>query len=80
MSSNCLPGSVTSFCSSMMTTDTPVRVLEVILSIFEFSAIFSSTRRVTSCSIFSALAPGQWAITAAARTGMSGSLRWGIER
>jgi hypothetical protein len=80
MSSNCLPGSVTSFCSSIVTTARPVRVFEVISSIFEFSDIASSTRRLTSSSTFVALAPGQGTMTRAARTGMSGSLRWGIER
>jgi hypothetical protein len=43
----------------MMTTATLVRTLEVIFSILGFSAIFSSTLRVRSSSIFSALAPGQ---------------------
>jgi hypothetical protein len=78
MSSNCLPVSSTSFCSSTITMATLVRVFEVILSILGLPAIVSSTRRVTSCSILSAEAPGQVASTAAARTGMSGSLRWGI--
>ena len=80
MSSNCLPTSATPFWSRMATTVTLVRVLDVMRSILEFSAIFSSIRRVTSCSIFSALAPGQEQTAIASRTGMSGSLRRGMER
>ena len=49
------------------------------ISIVELPAIVSSTRRVTSCSIFSALAPGPVIRAAATRSGMSGSFRCGIE-
>src|SRR5437867_3495901 len=80
MSSNCLPTSATPFWSRIATTFTLVRVLDVMRSILEFSAIFSSMRRVTSCSIFSALAPGQEQTAIASRTGRAGSWRCGLGR
>jgi hypothetical protein len=43
----------------MYTAVMPVRVFDSIFSTLTFSATFSSIRRVTSCSIFSAPAPGQ---------------------
>jgi hypothetical protein len=44
----------------------------------EFSAIFCSTALVTSCSTRVALMPGQGVTAVAIRTGMVGSLRFGI--
>ena len=82
MSSNSLPvwvpGKFSS--SSTYTMDTFVREIDLILSTFEFCATFSSTFLVTSCSICSAVAPGQTVIATAVLTGVSGSLRWGMLR
>ena len=80
MSSNSLLVSVTFSPKVTYTTDTLPRVLETIFSTLAFSAIFSSIFRVTNCSIFSALAPGQGQMATATRTGVSGSLRLGISR
>jgi len=56
------------------------RTMEDSFWMLELSASFSSTRRVTSCSTFSALAPGQVQTASAIRMGISGSLRLGICR
>src|SRR5215469_14080894 len=45
----------------------------------EFSAIFSSIGRVTSCSTCCAWTPGQGVMATATRSGISGSLRCGME-
>src|SRR6266511_3472287 len=55
---------------------TEVREIDSIFSTFEDSAIFCSILRVTSCSTFSAEAPGHSAVATAMRTGTSGSLAW----
>jgi hypothetical protein len=53
-------------------------VTELTRSIFEFPAIACSILRVTSCSTLSDGMPGQGQIATAMRTGMSGSLRFGM--
>src|SRR5262249_22515757 len=78
MSSNSLAVSETFLSSAIVTTATPARVVDSSLSIFEFSASWRSTARVTRSSTFSALAPGHDTMATAARTGMSGSFRLGI--
>src|SRR5215470_5200934 len=45
----------------------------------EFSAIFSSIGRVTSCSTCCVWTPGHGVMATATRTGISGSLRCGME-
>src|SRR5215470_16865216 len=45
-----------------------------------FCAMVCSIGRVISCSTSCAVAPGHWQAATATRTGISGSLRWGIEK
>src|SRR5215469_14463316 len=45
-----------------------------------FCAMVCSIGRVTSCSTSCAVAPGHWQTATATRTGISGSLRCGIEK
>ena len=78
MSSNSFPVSGRPSTSVTNTAVMPVRVLDSTFSTLTFSATFSSSRRVISCSIFSALAPGHGHNTSACRIGISGSLRCGI--
>jgi hypothetical protein len=78
MSSNSLAVSATVLSRVMVTTETPARVVDSSFSIFEFSASWRSITRVTRSSTLRAVAPGQDARATAARTGISGSLRFGI--
>ena len=55
-----------------------MREIDSIFSTFEDSAIFCSILRVTSCSTFSADAPGHVHVATAMRTGTSGSFAFGI--
>ncbi len=78
MSSNSFPVSSTFWSSSTYTTERLVREIDWIFSTRAFWAMASSIRRVMSCSIFSALDPGQGHKATATRTEISGSLRLGI--
>ena len=78
MSSSSLPVSLTFSSSGIVTTATPERVVDSMRSILEFSASLRSTTRVTRSSTSSAVAPGQLSTAAATRTGIAGSLRWGM--
>jgi len=78
MSSSTSPVWAISSRSFTVMTDMPVRVTDSTRSTLSFSATRASMTRVTSSSTFSARTPGQGQSTAATRTGMSGSLRWGI--
>ena len=80
MSSRARPRSLASARTVTCTTETPLREVDSIFSTSLFEAIFSSILRVTSCSTFSAGAPGQGVTATATRTGISGSLRFGIRR
>ena len=68
----------TSSRSLTRTTDMPALDTDSTRSTLLFSARRCSMGRVTSSSTFSARTPGHEQMTAATRTGISGSFRWGI--
>ena len=78
MSANCSTVSLTPSSRCTKRTATPSRVVDSIFSIFEFPETASSILRVTSSSTLSALMPDQGQMARPTRTGMSGSLRFGI--